>query len=317
MVSDQRLLTEFNIGFGMAPYSSWLRLWRRINDPDNPQAKQCLEDSSAEMAKILKRKKVPKDKAGLAINETLFLAAKHQVECSRLERYFETLPQARKATERLITHIDRLAEALSKLTSSSLAKLNEIMVEHEWRNFDTEAFSELIHAMLGLMPTLSPRRVANEAHSAMSDASIQSYKAPAVRAFPRIAPPPILELWEIIPPETRTKVEGKVRRRRPPKSALEFFRHLALDLRKHSRTRRVRRPPKVRLFGDRAASVWLGLSLHVGRAFIALPAYHVESDFQKFCRLALTAVGDNSRISGRQILELKSRKRKRQPVKQR
>jgi hypothetical protein len=56
-----------------------------------------------------------------------------------------------------------------------------------------------------------------------------------------------------------------------------------------------------------------GLGLRVGRSFKADEederAHHRESDFQKYCRLALAAIGHDERISGRQIGALKLRLR--------
>ena len=115
-----------------------------------------------------------------------------------------------------------------------------------------------------------------------------------------------------MPTPTRSQVEHSIRKR-APKRALAFFRHLAGELKKHSpQPKRIRRPPVVRFFGDRVAKIWGELGLHVGRAYKGdtkeTSAHHVESDFQKFCRLALTAVGDQSRISGRQVDALKARR---------
>jgi hypothetical protein len=177
---------------------------------------------------------------------------------------------------------------------------------HELGQFDTEMLAELIHTMMGAK--LSPNRVADEMRSAMSVASIKSSNDQCVRDIPRSGPPAIVELWELMPAQTRSAVEHGIRER-SPKRALAFFRHLAGELRKHSpQQKRIRRPPVVRFFADQVAEVWGELGLHVGRAYDGDMAQHLEGDFQKFCRLALTAVGDGSRISGRQIEVLKARR---------
>jgi hypothetical protein len=177
---------------------------------------------------------------------------------------------------------------------------------HDLRHFDTEMLAELIHTMM--TATLSPNRAAEELRSAISVASLKSSNDKSVRKIRRWGPLAFVELWELMPFETRSEVERSVRER-SPKRALAFFRCLAGELKKHSpQLKRVRRPPVVRFFGDRVAKIWGELGLHVGRAYDGDMAQHLESDFQKFCRLALTAVGDQSRISGRQLDALKARR---------
>src|SRR6266852_4342805 len=178
-----------------------VRLKRMGVCPAEPRAKPQLEDCRMEMANILSRKKIQQNKAKQAIDQTLDIAASHAMEGSRRERYFENRAEAKKGLDRLIKHLDRIEQALSKLTPSSQAKLNKIMAEREWRSFDTEIFAELIQAMMDAK--LSPARVADEARSAMSDASLKSFNDPVVYSIPRTAPPAILDLWEIIPAETR------------------------------------------------------------------------------------------------------------------
>jgi hypothetical protein len=262
-------------------------------------------------ADLLKRKKVQKTKVRrAAVERTLEIAAYHQLERSRRERYLENQAEAIQGLDRLLKHVERIARAISELTPNAQAELNGIMSSQDLRHFDTEMLAELVHTMMSA--TLSPDRVADEMRSAMSVASIKSSNDLCVREIPRSGPPVVLELWELMPARTRSAVEHGIRER-SPKRALAFFRHLAGELKKHSpQPKRIRRPPVVRFFGDRVADVWSELGLQVGRAYrgdtIETSAHHVESDFQKFCRLALTAVGDDSRISGRQIGVLKARR---------
>jgi hypothetical protein len=270
------------------------------------QAQKLLEDCRSEMAKILKRKKVPEDEAKSAVERTLEIATYHPLERPRRDRYLENQAEAIQGLKRLLKHVERIARAISRLTPSAQAELNRIMSWHDLRHFDTEMFAELVHTMMSA--TLSPDRVADEMRSAMSVASLKSSNDKCVREIRRSGPPAVLELWELMPAQTRSAVERSVRRR-APKRALAFFRHLASELKKHSpQPKRIRRPPLVRFFGHRVAVVWRKLGLHVGRAYDGEMAQHLESDFQKFCRLALTAVGDESRISGRQVDALKARR---------
>jgi hypothetical protein len=279
---------------------------RRRRKPPDSQAQKLLEGCRSEMAEILSRKKVQQDKARWAIERTLEIAAYHQLERSRRDRYLENEAEAIQGLERLLKHVGRIARAISDLTPSAQAELNKILSWHDLRHFDTEMFAALIHTMMSA--TLSPARVADEMRSAMSVASIKSSNDQCVRDIPRSGPPAVLELWELMPVQTRCAVEQSIRERSPNR-ALAFFRHLAGELKKHSpQLLRIRRPPAVRFFGDQVAEVWVELGLHVGRAYDGEMAQHLESDFQKFCRLALTAVGDDSRISGRQIEALKARR---------
>jgi hypothetical protein len=262
------------------------------------------------MADILKRKKVPEDEAKSAVERTLEIAAYHQLERSRRDRYLENQAEVTQGRERLFKHVERIVWAISRLTPTAQAELNRIVSWHDLRHFDTEMLAELIHTMM--TATLSPNRAANELRSAISVASLKSSNDKSVRKIRRWGPLAFVELWELMPFETRSAVERSVRER-SPKRALAFFRHLAGELKKHTpHLQRIRRPPVVRFFGDRVAEVWGELGLHVGRAYkgdtIEESARHVESDFQKFCRLALTAVGDDSRISDRQIEALKARR---------
>jgi hypothetical protein len=61
------------------------------------------------------------------------------------------------------------------------------------------------------------------------------------------------------------------------------------------------------------AALWLNcghdLGLHVGRAFSGHSKY--RGTFQRFTRWTLIAVGDDSRLSNRQMVNLKSNRRRR------
>jgi hypothetical protein len=56
------------------------------------------------------------------------------------------------------------------------------------------------------------------------------------------------------------------------------------------------------------AGIWHDLGLHVGRAFSGHSKY--RGTFQRFTRWALIAVGDDSRLSNRQMVHLKSNMRR-------
>ena len=119
----------------------------------------------------------------------------------------------------------------------------------------------------------------------------------------------ILDLWEVIPAQTRTQVEAGLRKWVPStqRPAIKFFNRLVFLLAEfRPQLNKGRRRAIEGRFGQGLARIWRGLGLHVGRAFNGEFDRHVESSFQRFARLALTAVGDDSRISSRQIDNLKS-----------
>ena len=150
--------------------------------------------------------------------------------------------------------------------------------------------------------------VANRARSAIVE-PLRASKHLAVVQIVRTAPPMILDLWEVIPAQTRTQVEAGLRKWVPPtQRAIKFFNRLVFLLEKfRPQLEKGRRRAIEGRFGQRLAGIWRGLGLHVGRAFDGAEVdRHVESSFQRFARLALTAVGDQSQISSRQIENLKS-----------
>jgi hypothetical protein len=71
----------------------------------------------------------------------------------------------------------------------------------------------------------------------------------------------------------------------------------------------MRRPPAIEgRYVRNVAKIWWSFGLNVGRAHDGAHGESVESPFQRFARLALAACGDNSRISDRQIANLKSKR---------
>jgi hypothetical protein len=96
--------------------------------PLDPQATMLLEDCRSEMAEILKRKKVPDDEAKSAVERALEIAARHQLERSRRDRYLENQEEATQGRERLFKHVERIAWAISRLTPTAQAELNRIMI---------------------------------------------------------------------------------------------------------------------------------------------------------------------------------------------
>jgi hypothetical protein len=194
---------------------------------------------------------------------------------------------------------------MAELPPLAKGKLNKIVAERDWRNFDTETFNELILAMTGALSQSSPACTAEKVITIMNE-KIRSGSHPAVAQVVRTARPALVELWEIIPAETRTQVEANLRNWVPPKRrpAIEFVNRLVALLEKfRPELKRGRRFPIARRLGQRVARIWHGLGLDVGRAFSGHSKY--QGTFQRFIRWALIAVGEDSRLSNRQVTNLK------------
>jgi hypothetical protein len=265
------------------------------------------------MKTILAKKRISRNDADRILALTFDAAADHQLERLRRDRFLHDLERSKKNLQRLIKHIERLAQAIAELPPISKGKLNKIIGKQNWRHFDTEMFSELIHAMLDALAILSPACAANKARLVISE-SLRASRDPVIMRVVRTAPPVIIELWDTIPAETRTQVEGKVQRWRPPRRAeiIALLNHLLGLLKKYQPTMETRRPPAIEAqYLRNVAKIWWSFGLNVGRAHDGARGKSVESPFQRFARVALAACGNNSPISDRQIANLKSASRRR------
>jgi hypothetical protein len=303
-----RLHENFKVAGRMKPYVNRLRLQVADLDVTDPSSKQRLENARREMTDLLINKKVRKDLAQQAVAQALDIAADYQLEALRREQNLKELKRSQSTLERLLEQLDALVHAMSKLPPLAKGKLNKIVAGQDWKDFDSETFTELIHAIIHALSTSSPKCIADRARSAVIE-PVGASRHPAVAQIVRTAPPAILDLWKLIPAQTRTQVEAGLRTWVPPRQRpmTKFLNRLIFLLENfRPRLKKGRRGAIEGRFGKRLARLWLGLGLHVGRAFNGEFDRHVESSFQRFARLALTAVGDQSRISSRQIDNLKS-----------
>jgi hypothetical protein len=276
-----------------------------LTDLDN---KRRFENARREMTDLLIKKKVHKALAQQAVIQAMDIAADHQLESFRRDQNLTELTRSQRSLERLSDQLDALIRAISKLPPLAKGKLNKIVAGQDWENFDTEAFSELIQAIILALSQSSPAAIAERVRSAIVE-PLGASKHPAVAQIIRTAPPMIIDLWGVIPAQTRAQVEAQLRTWVPPRqrATIELLNRLVFLLETcRPRLKKGRRQAIERRFGGRLARIWRGLGLHVGRAFDGGFDGHVESSFQRFARLALTAVGDDSRISNRQIENLKS-----------
>jgi hypothetical protein len=301
-MAKQPLLRNLNVDRKMKPYVERMRLRLKDHRTSDSQVKMLMENSRNDMKKILLKKKIPEQAAERAIGKAISIALDYQLEPLRRERCFSDKKAAERDRKHLIKRLDDLMYALSKLPPFGKRALDKITAEQDWRHFDTEVFTELIHA---LMQALSKFQFSSASHAraAMNEARLPGSKHPRVMAIDRTARPAILDLWDTIPATTRVQVEAHLRRLSRGKSALQFLRHLKTGLAKFNpRSKKGRSPATMRVFAHRIAGIWIGLGLRVGRA-----ATEYDSVFQRFCRHALAAVGEHSGVSRRQVRNLQNK----------
>jgi hypothetical protein len=288
----------------MTTYVDRLRPKLRDLDLSSPEMKSWLESGRAEMVNILVAKKISKRIAEWVVAQTLDLAVYQQLEELRRANLRSGLVVARESLSTLNRNVDRLVQAILKLPAASRTKLNKIMAQQDWEHFDTETFSELILTIQAASSSLSPTCFAIELRSTIEQSASKVSKDTAVMEVGRTGPPAILELWDMLPSKTRVQLEEHIRNSPPPTSALRFFQELASALAR-CRVNFGQSHPVEFAFAERVARLWAKLDLNIGRAYDFNELRHVESYFQKFCRIALTVIGDHSRISDRQISHLK------------
>jgi hypothetical protein len=306
--SKGRLHDNFEISAKFKPYANQLRVRIARLDLIDPKDRLQLEDARTKMTDILIKNKISNEVAQRAVARALDIAADHQFDVLRLDQDLGRLAQSGNDRDRLTKRLRNFAQMIPRLPPLARGKLNKIIVEQEWMNFDTEMFHELIHALLDALKKSSPAVIAAKAISAIKEAHRDSTNSAASKIVPT-ARPAICELWEIIPAETRTRVEASLRNWRPPtrRPTIEFLSHVVALLETFQpRLRRGRRPAIEQRFAQQIAGIWDSLGWNVGRACNG--SSDCQSTFQQFTRLALTGVRDGSRLSGRQITNLKSRR---------
>jgi hypothetical protein len=271
----------------------------RVSDLDlgDPATASQFERSCEKMASILAKKKIPEAKAKRAIAETLEVAADHQLQSLRRNDSQRDRMRSVGDVGRLIARLEELAQALAKLPPVSKKKLNAIVAEYTAQFFDTETFSSFVCALADALPKLAPKRRARVAVDVIDR---------PIAGVIRTSPPELIELWEIMPAETRRAVEQAVRNSTVKRSAIKFLRRLVVLLNKFLPQAKLGRMPTIqRRYIERVSKIWRALGLKIGYAYDGINSRSVESSFQRFARLALAAVGDDSVISRRQITKSK------------
>ena len=245
------------------------------------------------MRRILATAKIPSAKIKHAIEQTLDAATDHRLQSMRQEDRRRNRLHAKDAVEKLSARLTELAAAIAKLPPISKKKLNAIVAGHAQQFFDTETFVAIIQDIATALPMLAPRKRAQDAFDAIDQ---------PIAGIVRTAPPEIIELWETMSAETRQQIEKKIRRSVAKKSATEFLRQLIVLLERYFPQAKTGRLQTIqRHYIERIGKIWQSLGLNIGRAYDGMHSRNIESRFQRYCRAALAAVGEESKISRRQI----------------
>jgi len=301
-----RLLGQFCISSAMRPYVLRLRL--RGSDFEfgtTPERAAAFTKCIGDMRRILLKKgRVRPIAADRAILKSLEAAFDFQLAGLRY-RFLKTAEAHSHATlDHLIRDLQRLADAIAQLPPSSKGQLNKrVFAKINQAPFDSEAFIDIIEAIEQTLPEVGPRRLADNVLSLMHPEPGAGRRAP------------IIDAWEAMPAVTRVKVEAVVQDN-PSQSLVSWLNDVAGLLERERPARKRGAPRSIsQAFVSRIATIWRSLGLKAGLAysFFVHPADEdcigrggrVESTFQRYCHAALTAVGDPTQISARQVVNYK------------
>jgi hypothetical protein len=299
--ANDPLAKPLHVSKQMRPYVKRMRLGTKDLDLSDPATALQFERNRREMRGILAAAKVPSAKMKHAIEQTLDAAVDHRLQSMRQEDRRRDRLYAKDTVKKLIERLTELAAAIAKLPPTAKKRLNTIAASHTKECFDTETFAAIINDIAVALPKLEPRRRGQDAFDVIDQ---------PIAGIVRTAPPEIIDLWETMSAGTRQQIELKIHRSVPKKSAIEYFRQLVLLLNRFSPQSKAGRRTIQRQYVERVGKIWRALGLRVGRAYDGMERRSVESRFQRYCRLALAAVGDGLQISGRQIVAVNDGLRK-------
>jgi hypothetical protein len=270
----------------------------RIKLKADPELRK--SESANIMFGILAKKKVPLLRATNAVMRTLDAATNAEYANLRSANSALVRKEGGVLLDELISKLDHFVETISKLPPSSKSIINERIARiTKIGVFDTEVLMELADCIANCLPQLSPKKTADEALSLLLPENSWAEK-------PRFAAqPPIVELWEAIPSITRSRVERKIEARLQLRG-IALLRSIPAVLRCYRPSTRFGAPASPNFqFVREADKQWSSLGLRSGRRYDAVGARHASSTFQLFCNAALAAAGSETRISDRQIANLK------------
>jgi hypothetical protein len=306
VMNARRLLSQFRISDAMRPYVLRLRL--RGTDFEfgsEPEQAFAYTKCVSEMRRILvEKRRVAVIAADRAIIKSLEAAFDFQLAHLRY-RFLRTMEgQSHTTLDHLIRGLRQLSNAIAPLPPNSKGELNKRVVGIVGQaQFDSETFIGIIETITATLPQIGPRRLADD---------ILSLIHPEPGGTRR---PPIIDQWEAMPATTRMNVEA-ILGAKPARSLMGWLNNVADLLEEEQSARKQGAPRSIsRVFVSRIATIWRTLGLNPGLAydFFLHPADddrigrggRVESTFQRYCRAALTAVGDSTEISARQVINYK------------
>ena len=305
-MNASRLLSQFRISAAMRPYALRVRLrgtdFEFGSEPEQAVAyTKCIR----EMRRILvEKRRIPAIAADRAISKSLQAAFDFQSAHLRY-RFLKTMEaQSHTTLDHLLRGLRQLSNAIAELPPNSKGELNKrvggIIGQAQ---FDSEIFIEIVDRISAALPEIGPRRLAD---------NVRLLIHPEPGGARRT---PIINQWEAMPATTRVKVEGMVQAN-PSRSLVRWLDSVA-DLLEREQPAGKRGAPRSisQVFVARIATIWRMLGLNAGLAynFFLHPANddrigrggRIESAFQRYCRAALTAVGDSTEISARQVVNYK------------
>jgi len=306
VMSAGRLLSQFRIAAGMRPYVLRLRL--RGTDFEfgsEPEQAVAYTKSIMEMRRILvEKRRIPTTAADRAILKSLEAAFDFQLASSRHRFLRTTEAQSHRTLDHLIPALRQLGDAIARLPPTSKGELNKRVIPIIGQaHFDSETFIEIVGTITASIPHIGPRRVADNILSLIHPEPSETGR------------PPLIDQWETMPAAIRVKVEAMLASR-PARSLGSWLAHVA-DLLKEEQPARKRGAPRSisRIFVSRIATIWRTLGLNPGLAYDFFlcrgdteRGRHVESAFQRYCRVTLSAVRDSTEISARQVTNYKNRR---------
>jgi len=184
--------------------------------------------------------------------------------------------------------------------------------------FDTEVLIEVMEALAQCLREASPKRLADDALSIIYQPLPVFKDVKPLSNQPERTSPLLIDLWESISGSTRIEVERLMQQVGTSRSCSAWLVSLADLLGQERLARKLGAPrSQLQLFVSRVAAIWRRLGLRPGLTynFFLHPGGpdrvgrggRIESGFQSYCRAALSAFGDFSEISARQVENAKKR----------
>jgi hypothetical protein len=301
-----RLFSQFRISAAMRPYVLRIRLGGTSFDfGSKPEDAVAYTKSIGEMKRILlKNGRISTAAADRAILKSLEASFDFQSADLRYRFLNRMEVQSHTTLDQLIRDLRQLSNAIAQLPPNSKGELNKRVIDLIGQaQFDSETFIEIVERISAALPEIGPRRLADK---------IRFLIHPEPGSDRR---PPVIDHWEAMPATTRVNAE-RMLQAKPSRSLLRWLNDVADLLQRERPIKKRGAPPSItQLFVSRIAKIWRTLGLNPGLAynFFLYPAAddrighggRVESAFQRYCRATLTAVGDFTEISARQVANYK------------